>query len=63
MSSQRRLKRDRLARKVFFACYNLHALDRDDFEGEEAEDFFEEFEGQYYLMNVNSHLADKLQDV
>ena len=60
LNSQRKLKRDRLAKKVFFACYNLHALDEDDFSGEEVENLFDEFEGKYYLMNTNSKLADKL---
>jgi hypothetical protein len=61
--ANKKSRRDRLARKVFFACQNMHPLDKDDFEGEEKENLFEEFERNYYLVNINSNLADKLQDI
>lgn len=63
IQAKRKQKWEKLAKKVFFACQNMHPLDRDDLDQEENENLFEEFEGKYYLMSIHSNIADKLQDL
>ena len=63
LRTKAKFRRDKLARKVFFASFNLDALDRDDFTMEESENLFAEFQEKYYLLSTSSQLTEKLQDI